>query len=146
MHLWKARALDTKRLKRIKRATLRAKRRLRAGDGWRATIVTMVLLAILLPMVAVGTTWRVSTVEPPGAMAQAAANADAERQARVIGSIVFVTTKKICEEIRFNNIAEAILSVDDIDCEARFAPELRGEEAAKVRRQRVRGVLAGFGK
>lgn len=143
-HLRTVRAMGSNRVKRV---PLRAKRWRRAGDGFRATVTAIVLSGMLLLIFAVAAVWRTSTIAASNAKVRAAAEQEAaERQANRIGSVVFVSRKKMCEEIRFDNIAERILSIGDVDCEARFTAELRDDGRAQKRSARIQGVLAGFGR
>lgn len=69
----------------------------------------------------------------------------AEDKARRTGSIVFMTQAKMCEELRFDNVAEQVLSVADIDCEE-WLTRTNAMDAKTAKAANMRSVLDSFKK
>ena len=149
-------AATGKRPKKRIRASMRAVLWLRQGDGRRFVIAAAGLAGLLL-----GLFFITSELQPGGsreaavndnkmtAEAQAAAKAHAADElrrsinAQSIGSIVFATRERLCEEIKFDNRTGGLVSVKNVDCEARLTETSEGDEKAE-KTARMRGVLESF--
>ena len=132
---------------------------LRPGDGVRLVVAMATVAAILLglfvmfpdfrPSDFIGAGNKASAQASVSPAATASATADKIRRARErsyrTGSIIFVTPYSQCEERRFDNAAGRLLSVKDVDCDARLT-RLTPEEEKEEREANIRGVLASFRK
>ena len=127
----------------VKRAPLRKAGWLRSGDGLRVTLVITALTGALLSVFVLATA---SPIAGSGAQTQAEAQPAPDERDHRTGSIVFVSRKKMCEELRFDNISEQILSVGYVDCEARLVRDTDDGAQARAKRARAFSVLSSFKK
>lgn len=138
------------------RLPTRLKVHLRRGDGVRLAVAVLAMIGMLSFLLSGILYFRPAAKDmSAGQRTPAEASADAEavlaaemrRQAmeQQIGSIVFVTRQGLCEEIRFNNLSEQIVSIEHVDCEDRLT-RATGKEALEAQQKaaRMREVLAGF--
>ena len=148
-------AATAKRPKKRLHASLRAVLWLRQGDGRRFFIAAAGLAGLLLALF-----FLTSALQPDRAReeaandkataeAQAAAKAHADvalrrsLNARSVGSIVFATRERLCDEIKFDNRTGGLVSVEKVDCEARLTETTASDEQAE-KTARMRGVLESF--
>ena len=129
-----------------KRASLRKGRWLRSGDGLRVTLVTAALFGALLAVFVLATVSRTSLIVPSGTQTQATALPAPDERDHRFGSIVFVSRKKMCEELRFDNISEQVLSFGYVDCEARLVRDTDADALARAKQARAASVLSSFKK
>jgi hypothetical protein len=126
----------------------RQRRRLSAGEGRRALIVTTILTGIffLAIFVTAGsylspdrqTKSAVSKITP---LPQSPGGEAAHREA----SIVVETNKKgRCEERRFDNRSGKIVASNYVDCEARLADERDMTPSENLSAERMRAILGAF--
>ena len=126
-----------------KRAPLRKTGWLRSGDGLRVTLVITALTGALLSVFVLATA---SPIVGSGAQTQATVQPAPDERDHRTGSIVFVSRKKMCEEMRFDNISEQILSVGYVDCEARLVRDTDADALARAKQARAASVLSSFKK
>ena len=118
-------------------------------DGIRLTAATAVVGAALFGL------YSVIGGQPPVPVIDEAALAarltDALRQqtkaaeSRRVGSIVFVTAEKYCEEYKFDNATGHVVGIDYVDCEERLTRDADvKKEVAKS--ANLKGMLASFKK
>ena len=86
---------------------------------------------------------RTATAQPSP---DAVAALEALEAARRTGSIIVVLDRKMCEELRFDNVTGRFLSIDKVECDARLSPDNDVEAQAEAKRARAMSVLASFKK
>ena len=133
------------RSKTVKRAPSRTRRWLRSGDGYRVTLMTTMLVGVLMSVLIVATASPTSPFAIFFAQTRGTAGPAPDAPDHRTGSILFVSHKRMCEELRFDNISEQVLSVGTIDCDARFAHE-NDDDAQTRRSARTLMMLAAFKK
>jgi hypothetical protein len=142
------------RPKKPLRASVRAALWLRQGDGRRFMIAAGGLAGALLTLFFITSALqsdgsREAAANKAMAEAKAAAKAHAATElrrslnAQSVGSIVFASRERLCEEIKFNNRTGQLVSVDSVDCEARLTETTQDDEQAE-KTARMRGVLESF--
>jgi hypothetical protein len=142
------------RPKKPLRASARAALWLRQGDGRRFVIAAAALVGVLLALFFLTSALqsdgsREAVAGKAAAEAQAAAKAHAATElrrslnAQSVGSIVFASRERLCEEIKFNNRTGQLVSVDAVDCETRLTETTQNDEQAE-KTARMRGVLESF--
>ena len=70
---------------------------------------------------------------------------EAQIQARRIGSILFLTSDRLCEEHTFDNVTGYTVSIDHVDCETRLENKNK-IEAQTAKTASMQGMLASFRK
>lgn len=130
--------------------------RLRRGDGVNLVAVSAALVGMLsvlyfgIPYLRPEKGAGSGDAKSPREASVAAEEAIAAEMRRIaterqVGSIVFVTQSGLCEEIRFNNVTEQILSIERVDCENRLTRANPQEaQEAKKKAERMRDVLTSF--
>lgn len=134
---------------RPRRSRRRTGVRLRRGDGWRLALASAGLAGLLLLIFFTAGRMNMFVADgKPGPtaaqlQAEALAEAAAEAYSHRVGSIVFASHERFCEERLFDN-ATGRLSVErQVDCETRLL-QTNSSEATKAKTARMRGVLASF--
>ena len=122
---------------------------LRRREGLRLTVAIATLIGALSALSLIITPFFISnsalTGEKNLTTAELHQQAQEKAKARRTGSIIFVTHAKMCEELRFDNVAEQILSVDSIDCED-WLTRTTTNEAKSAKAANMRSVLDSFKK
>ncbi|HEY0301702.1 MAG TPA: hypothetical protein VGC36_10230 [Rhizomicrobium sp.] len=117
----------------IKRPAQKRARRITWRDGMRfAVAVTLgaVALFALYGLVAGTPFLKVEPVDEAAEMRRI----EAQAQARRFGSIVFLTSERMCEEHRFDNSNGYTVAINYVDCEARMGISIEAmAQAAPVR-------------
>lgn len=142
------------RPKKPLRASVRAALWLRQGDGRRFLIAAGALAGVLLTLFLITSALqsngsRQAAADKAGAEAKAAAKAHAATElrrslnAQSVGSIVFASRERLCDEIKFDNRTGKLVSVDQVDCEDRLTETTQDDEQAE-KTARMRGVLESF--
>lgn len=129
----------------VDRIPLQTARRPRTGDGLRALIVSSALCGVLATVFVGATAARVPLAGFFAAPGQTAAPAEQVQDDHRIGSILFVSGRKMCDELQFDNISERLVSVDSVDCEVRLARD-SDDEAHRRASARTLRVFAAFRK
>ena len=135
--------------RRIVRAPAKVVLWARKGDGRRFVLAAATLIAVLTALFFMSPAMR--TDDPAVALAktkaaQAAADAIArEAKARGIGSIVFASSDRLCEEIQFDNRTGRTLAINQVDCESRLTPPVPVDPLAG-KASRMRDVMTSFGR
>lgn len=131
----------------LKRTSARGTSWLRRGDGFRFVLAATALAGVLLALFFMVPALRpIDPVEAEAARAaQKLAQAKLEKaeHERRLGSIVYASHSKYCEEFRFDNRTGQTLSFDYVDCEARLVRPV-ADNAQEKKRQSMRGVLDSF--
>ncbi|MBI1202846.1 MAG: hypothetical protein GC182_10075 [Rhodopseudomonas sp.] len=134
---------------RIVRAPAKAVLWVRKGDARRFITAATILIAILsglffmLPAIRAHDA-AVAMAKAKAAKALAESNAR-EAKARGIGSIVFSSNDRLCEEIQFDNRTGRTLAINQVDCESRLTPPVAVDPLAS-KASRMRDVMTSFGR
>lgn len=129
------------------RAPVKAMFWVRKGDGRRFAAIAAILIAILTALFLISPLMRAidpAAVRAKAKAAQALAKAAIQReaQARAIGSIVFASDDRLCEELQFDNRTGRTLAIKQVDCESRLAPA--AADPAPAPTAGMRDMLSSF--
>jgi len=113
-------------------------------DGMRFALAATVVVGALVALYGlIGTSpfAKVAVVDEAAVMR----SIEAQIRARRIGSILFLTSDRLCEEHAFDNVTGYTVSIDYVDCETRLENKNKIEaQAAKT--ASMQGMLASFKK
>lgn len=134
----------------LNKATQNRAKRSARRDGVRLTVATLIVAAALLglygslsglPMM-----MKVPVVDEAAALRRI--DAQAQAQARRIGSILFLAPDRFCEEHSFDNFTGYTVSIQNIDCDGRLAGRIAADTAAAKtgNTQNMQDMLASFKK
>jgi hypothetical protein len=121
---------------------------IRHGDGRRFTAAAAFLITILLGLFFISSIMHATDpvaagIKAKAAQAQAAAETHRKAQARRVGSIIFESNDRLCDELKFDNFTGETLAVGKVDCEARLAPAAPADPTA-AKKNGMRSMLESF--
>jgi hypothetical protein len=133
-----------------KRKQGRAKRKLAAGEGVRAAIVTTALVCVMLTglfVTASSYLYADRTENSKSKIAPlTAASAQGEAAHRTASIVMETGNKGRCEERQFDNRTGKIVSSNTVDCDARLAPERDAIPSENLSSERMRAIYGAFRK